>query len=119
VLAVAEGSVANGETAKKQHDYDFTPLGLVAFEDPLRSSVPGAVAQAREAGIAVAMITGDHAATGLAIARQAGIDVDFGVLTGPEIERMDDSALADAVRRIRVFARVMPEQKLRLARPWP
>jgi Ca2+-transporting ATPase len=77
VLAVAEGSVANGETAKKQHDYDFTPLGLVAFEDPLRSSVPGAVAQAREAGIAVAMIPGDHAATGLAIARQAGIDVDF------------------------------------------
>ena len=114
VLAVAEGSAANGETAKKQHDYDFTLLGLVAFEDPLRPSVPAAVAQAREAGIAVSMITGDHAATALAIARQAGIEVDAGALTGAEIEGMDDAALAEAVRRVRVFARVLPEQKLRL-----
>ena len=114
VLAVAEGSAVNGETAKKQHDYDFALLGLVAFEDPLRASVPAAVAQAREAGIAVAMITGDHAATALAIARQAGIDVAAGALTGAEIERMDDAALAEAVRRVRVFARVLPEQKLRL-----
>ena len=114
VLAVAEGSAANGETATKQNDYDFTLLGLVAFEDPLRVSVPAAVAQAREAGIAVVMITGDHAATALAIARQAGIDVDAGALTGAEIGRMDDAALAEAVRQVRVFARVMPEQKLRL-----
>jgi Ca2+-transporting ATPase len=114
VLAVAEGSAVNGETAKAQHDYDFALLGLVAFEDPLRASVPEAVAQAREAGIAVAMITGDHAATALAIARQAGIDVAAGALAGAEIERMDDATLAEAVRRVRVFARVLPEQKLRL-----
>jgi Ca2+-transporting ATPase len=114
VLAVAEGSAATGETAKKQHDYDFTLLGLVAFEDPVRPSVPAAVAQAREAGIAVSMITGDHAATALAIARQAGIEADAGALTGAEIEGMNDAALAEAVRRVRVFARVLPEQKLRL-----
>jgi Ca2+-transporting ATPase len=114
VLAVAQGSAATGETARDQHDYDFTLLGLVAFEDPLRASVPGAVAQAREAGIVVAMITGDHAATALAIARQAGIEVAAGALTGAEIERMDDADLAKAVRRVRVFARVLPEQKLRL-----
>jgi Ca2+-transporting ATPase len=114
VLAVAEGSGADGGTAGHQHDYDFNLLGLVAFEDPLRASVPEAVAQAREAGIAVAMITGDHVATALAIARQAGIDVDAGALTGTEIERMDEAALAAAVRRVRVFARVLPEQKLRL-----
>ena len=114
VLAVAEGAAANGQTAGNQHDHDFTLLGLVAFEDPLRASVPAAVAQAREAGIAVAMITGDHAATALAIARQAGIDVAAGALAGAEIERMDDATLADAVRRVRVFARVLPEQKLRL-----
>jgi Ca2+-transporting ATPase len=114
VLAVAEGSSAGAETAKKQHDYDFALLGLAAFEDPLRASVPAAVAQAREAGIAVAMITGDHAATALAIAREAGIDVAAGALTGAELERLDDAALADAVRRVRVFARVLPEQKLRL-----
>eukprot|EP01038_Epipyxis_sp_PR26KG_P019419 gene19419-27509_t len=60
------------------------------------------------------MITGDHAATALAIARQAGIDVAAGALTGAQIAQLDDQALSDAVRRVRVFARVMPEQKLRL-----
>jgi P-type Ca2+ transporter type 2C len=114
VLAVAEGSAASDKIARIQHDYDFGLLGLVAFEDPLRASVPEAVAQARAAGIAVAMITGDHVATALAMARQAGIDVDAGALTGTEIARMNEVALAEAVRRVRVFARVMPEQKLRL-----
>lgn len=114
VLAVAEGAAARRDTAAQQHDYDFRFLGLTAFEDPLRPSVPAAVAQAREAGIAVAMITGDHVDTALAIARQAGIAVDAGALTGAELARMDDAALADAVRRVRVFARVLPQQKLRL-----
>ena len=114
VLAVAEGSAAGAAPAPEQHDYDFRFLGLVGFEDPLRASVPAAVAQARGAGIAVAMITGDHAATALAIARQAGIDADAGALTGEQIAALDDVALAEAVRRVRVFARVLPEQKLRL-----
>jgi len=114
VLAVAEGSAPGGGPALQQHDHDFTLLGFVAFEDPLRASVPAAVAQAREAGIAVAMITGDHAATALAIARQAGIDVQAGALTGAEVEALDDNALAEAVRHVRVFARVLPQQKLRL-----
>jgi Ca2+-transporting ATPase len=104
VLAVAEGFAVAGETAMNQHDVDFNLLGLVAFEDPLRPSVPDAVAQ----------ITGDHVATALALARQAGIDVDAGALTGAEIERLNEVELADAVRRVRVFARVIPEQKLRL-----
>ena len=114
VLAVAEGCAPGGGPALEQHDHDFNLLGFVAFEDPLRASVPAAVAQAREAGIAVVMITGDHAATALAIARQAGIDVRAGALTGAEVEALNDDALAEAVRRARVFARVMPQQKLRL-----
>ena len=114
VLAVAEGRSPGGEALARQHDHEFSLLGLAAFQDPLRASVPGAVAQATEAGITVAMITGDHAATALAIARQAGIAVHAGVLTGADIEGMDEAALADAVRRVRVFARVMPEQKLKL-----
>ncbi|HWH74219.1 MAG TPA: cation-translocating P-type ATPase [Methylibium sp.] len=114
VLAVA-GGVAPGPTpAAHQHDHDFELLGLVGFEDPLRPGVAAAVAQARQAGIAVAMITGDHAATALAIARQAGIDSGAGALSGEEIAALDDAALAEAVRLVRVFARVMPEQKLRL-----
>ncbi len=113
VLAVAEGQ-GTVPAAGIAHDYDFTLLGLVAFEDPLRASVPAAIAQARGAGIAVAMITGDHPATALAIAREAGIDTQAGALTGEQLRAMDDAALAQAVRRVRVFARVAPADKLRL-----
>ncbi len=113
VLAVAEG-VGTVPAAGIAHDYDFTLLGLVAFEDPLRATVPAAIAQAQGAGIAVAMITGDHAATALAIAREAGIDTQAGALTGEQLHAMDDAALAQAVRRVRVFARVAPADKLRL-----
>lgn len=116
VIAVAQGRASAGETVKDQHDYDFSLLGLVAFEDPLRPSVPEAVTQAHRAGIVVAMVTGDHAATALAIARQAGIETDAGAIMGEEMACMSDEALADAVRKVRVFARVMPEQKLRLVR---
>ena len=119
VLAVARGRQAAGASgapaiAADHHDYDFTLLGLVAFEDPLRASVPAAVAQARRAGIVVAMITGDHAATALAIARQAGIDTEAGALSGEQLRALDDAALAQAVRHVRVFARVSPQDKLRL-----
>lgn len=114
VLAVAQGAAPNGVAAASAREFAFEWLGLAAFHDPLRASVPAAVAQAREAGIAVAMITGDHAATAVAIAREAGIDTDAGVLTGAAIEAMSDAALAEAVRRVRVFARVMPAQKLKL-----
>jgi len=114
VLAVAAGRAPGPAAVADARGYDFEWLGLAAFEDPLRASVPGAVAQAREAGIAVVMITGDHAATALAIADQAGIPIEAGVLAGAELAALDDAALAEAVRRVRVFARVMPEQKLRL-----
>jgi Ca2+-transporting ATPase len=116
VLAVAKGggSSRGAQPAAHQRQYDFALLGLVAFEDPLRPSVAAAVAQARGAGIAVTMITGDHASTALAIAREAGIDTVPGALTGEQLERLDDAALAAAVRTVRVYARVMPEQKLRL-----
>ncbi|WBY01663.1 HAD-IC family P-type ATPase [Ramlibacter tataouinensis] len=116
VLAVARGSAGAGTPAPCQHDYAFTPLGLVAFEDPLRAGAAVAVAQARAAGVAVAMITGDHAATALAIARQAGIETAAGVLTGEQIDALDETQLGQAVARVRVFARVLPQHKLRLVR---
>ncbi len=114
VLAVAAGPVAPGAMPPRAHDHGFQWQGLLGFEDPLRASVPAAVAQARSAGVAVAMITGDHAATALAIARQAGIEVQAGALSGEQIAVLDDAALDQALRRVRVFARVMPQQKLRL-----
>jgi Ca2+-transporting ATPase len=98
---------------ENQHDFTFEFLGLLGLADPLRPGVPDAVATCRTAGIQVAMITGDHPATASAIARQAGIPADE-VLTGIEMAELDDAALEERTRRTSVFARIMPEQKLRL-----
>jgi len=97
-----------------QHDHDFAFLGLVGLIDPLRAGVPDAVARCRRAGIRVAMITGDHPATALAIARQAGLDTEGGVLSGAEVQALSEAELRQRVRHTQVFARVMPEQKWRI-----
>lgn len=94
----------------------FRFAGLIGFRDPVRADVPAAIAQARHAGIAVAMITGDYPATAINIARQAGLDTFAGVLSGPEIAAMDQPALRNAVHETRVFARIEPEQKLSLVK---
>ncbi|MBI2306655.1 MAG: HAD-IC family P-type ATPase [Rhodocyclales bacterium] len=98
----------------------FTFLGLVGMIDPPRPRAIGAVKACHGAGITVKMITGDHALTALAIARQLGIEIGVGggggALTGRELAAMDDAALARAAVACNVFARVEPEQKLRLVR---
>ncbi len=113
VLAVATAVAKDRQWADTQHGYDYALCGLVGLSDPLRASVPAAVAECYAAGIRVVMITGDHAATARAIAAQAGI-ADGDVLTGPELEAMDDTALALRISTVTVFARIMPEQKLRI-----
>jgi len=114
LLAVGEAVWTRGDWADSPHDYPFQWLGFIAIADPLRQSVPAAVALCRRAGIRVVMITGDFPGTALSIAREAGIAVEDGVLTGGQIAAMDDARLAAEVRRVCVFARVAPEQKLRL-----
>ncbi|WP_397534910.1 cation-translocating P-type ATPase [Roseateles sp.] len=89
-------------------------LGLVGFADPLRPEVPAAIRECRAAGLRVLMITGDHPVTAAAIAEQAGLDGGLPALTGTEIAAMDDAALAQALRRHAVYARIRPEQKLRI-----
>ncbi|MGJ0505751.1 MAG: cation-translocating P-type ATPase [Methylocystis sp.] len=110
VLAVAETEPDAGEP----DGAPYVLRGLVAFEDPIRADAPEAVAAARRAGVSVAMITGDYPATAFAIARAAGIDTSGGVLTGAEIAGTTAEGLADKIRDIRVFARVMPTSKLAL-----
>lgn len=120
VLGVAqarhEGPAPGEPWPAIQHDYDFEFLGLIGWLDPLRPGVQAAVARCREAGIRVAMVTGDHPATALAIAEQAGIDVRGGALRGEALQGLSDAELALRVRDTHVFARVMPEQKLRIVR---
>jgi Ca2+-transporting ATPase len=89
-------------------------LGFVCLADPLRASVPAALDECSQAGIRVVMITGDHPATALAIARQAGLDVGTGVLSGRDVDNLSDAELRDRVRSVRVCARAKPTHKLRL-----
>ncbi|HEX6297089.1 MAG TPA: cation-translocating P-type ATPase [Burkholderiales bacterium] len=111
VLGVAEASAER--ILDDPRGYRWQWVGFLALADPLRASVPEAVALCRRAGIRVVMITGDFPGTALNIARQAGLDAAE-ALTGAQLGAMDDAALAAAVRRVNVFARVRPEQKLRL-----
>lgn len=115
LLAVAEARVAwhNGERPASQRALSYRLLGLVGFADPLRDTVPAAVKECRDAGIRVVMITGDYPVTARVIAQQAGIDATL-VVTGDEVERMDEAALSAAARRACVFARIRPGQKLKL-----
>ena len=95
----------------------LTFLGFVGMTDPPRPESAAAVAQCRQAGITPVMITGDHALTAKAVAAQIGICApQDDVLTGTQIEAMDDLALRRAVRTCRVFARVTPEHKVRIVR---
>jgi cation-transporting ATPase F len=98
---------------------DMTFAGLQAMIDPPRSTAAEAVRSCHAAGLSVKMITGDHATTAGAIARSIGIltgSDDDGVLVGSELERIDDADLPDAAERASVFARVTPDQKLRLVK---
>jgi len=115
VLAVAKASFAGAAWPRSQHDFAFELLGLVGLADPLRPGVPAAVGECREAGIRVVMVTGDYPATARAVARQAGIEpAGDGLVTGEDLEGMDGAELARRVATATVFARTMPEQKLRI-----
>ncbi len=113
VLGVARARRIGRAWPENQTDFKFAFLGLVGLADPLRASVPAAIAECRSAGIRVMMITGDYPATAVAIARQAGLQTDE-VITGSDLRTMDDAALAARLRQQPVFARIMPEQKLRI-----
>jgi magnesium-transporting ATPase (P-type) len=92
------------------------PLGLLGFIDPPRDEVIAAIAQCRTAGIAVKMITGDHAATALAIARQVDLADAPRAMNGTEVDALSDAGLAAIVGGVSIFARTTPEQKLRIVR---
>ncbi|MFM1886760.1 MAG: hypothetical protein RL026_1917 [Pseudomonadota bacterium] len=114
VLAVGEALLPGDEPpASLAEAGPLRYLGLVVLADPVRESVPAAMAECRAAGMRVVMITGDHPHTARAIARDAGIAAGE-VLTGPQLEALNDIELAACIRGVTVFARITPGQKLRI-----
>jgi Ca2+-transporting ATPase len=113
VLAVAEAEYSGQEWPESQHDFDYRFVGLLGLSDPLRPEVPDAVAACKAGGIRIVMITGDHPATALAIAREAGISAGE-VMTGQDLAELDEAGFQRRLSGTNIFARIMPEQKLRL-----
>jgi len=112
VLGVAKAGFPESDLPGAQHEFVFDFIGLVGLEDPIRPTVPPAVAECYEAGIKVVMITGDYPVTAQKIARQIGMRGGENVITGQELARMSPEELRDRVRETTIFARVVPEQKL-------
>lgn len=113
ILGVAEARWRGTALPESPREFDFAFRGLVGLHDPLRPSVPEAVRECLSAGIRVVMITGDYPETARAIAAQAGIESGT-VVTGAMLAEMSDAELAEKVMRVTIFARIMPEQKLRI-----
>lgn len=114
ILAVAEAQLTAGMAPPDSADqFEYRFLGLVGFADPLRENVPAAVAECRTAGIRIIMITGDFPVTAQSIAAQAGLDHKI-VLTGDEVAKLDEAGLQNAVKTTNIFARISPDQKLRI-----
>ena len=117
VLAVASARFGHADVLPtEQHEFEFEYLGLAGLQDPVRPGVAEAVAVCVGAGVRIVMITGDYPGTAMAIAREVGLDTGGGCISGPDLANMADTELADRVRSVNVFARMVPEQKLRLVR---
>ena len=115
VLALAMREQDEGDLDPAGAESGLRLLGLVSLEDPPRPEAAGAVRACREAGIVPVMITGDHPATALSIAREVELLPEEGrVLTGTDLESMDDAALAAALAGPVAFARVSPQHKIRI-----
>jgi P-type Ca2+ transporter type 2C len=114
VLGVARALYEGAEWPGGQHDFDFEFVGLVGLADPPRESVRESLLECRTAGIRVIMITGDYPGTAKAVARRIGLEPADKALTGAELDAMNDAQLRECIAKCNIFARVVPEQKLRL-----
>ena len=119
VLAFAIKEVEEDDTLSLDDENDFTFVGLTAMMDPPREESKKAVADAERAGIRTVMITGDHKVTAAAIAKQIGIFHEGDVaLTGQEVDALSDNELDNVLEKVSVYARVSPENKIRIVDAW-
>ena len=119
VLAFAYKKVSDEFEPTLDDENDLILIGLMAMIDPPREEVFKAVDEAKSSGIKTIMITGDHKTTAAAIAREIGImEKDDLALTGKELDSLDDTELDSKLERISVYARVSPENKIRIVKAW-
>ena len=116
ILAIASAEILDGKPPPTPRELHFHFLGLIGLRDPVRKTVPAALADCHRAGIRVVMITGDHPGTAHAVARAVGLDDSDGLLTGQELASMDEATLRERAAVVNVYARVPPAEKLRLVR---
>jgi Ca2+-transporting ATPase len=116
VLAFATRALSAGKIEQAEAESNLVFVGLAGFADPPRVGVKEAIADCRAAGIRTLMVSGDHPLTAGSIARQIGLDGNAAVLTGAEIDALSDQALHETVGKVSIYARVTPENKLRIVR---
>jgi Ca2+-transporting ATPase len=114
VLGVAKAHFRKTDLPEEQHDFKFKFIGLVGLADPVRPAVPAAIKECYTAGIRVIMITGDYPATAQKIGREIGLRNCDRTITGPELDGLSDEELRRRIAEVNIFARVVPEQKLRI-----
>ncbi len=114
ILGVAKAYFEKTALPEKQHDFNFELVGLIGLNDPIRSTVPAAIKECYSAGIRVIMITGDYPGTAQNIAHKIGLQHPDEFITGAELNSMDDSTLQERIKTVNIFARAVPEQKLRI-----
>ncbi len=114
VIGVAKAEFQEHSLPEEQHDFDFEFIGLLGLADPVRPEIAGAVKDCYTAGIRIIMITGDYPGTARNIARQIGLKLDDQLITGPELDGLSDEELKERIKTVSVFARAVPEQKLRI-----
>ena len=114
VLGVARANLVPKSLPPEQHDFDFEFVGLIGLSDPIRESVPGAISECYKAGIRVIMITGDYPVTAINIGKEIGLKNPEQFISGPELQEMNEEELTERIRDVNIFARVVPEQKLKI-----
>ena len=114
VIGVARARFQATALPSEQHDFNFDFIGLLGLSDPVRPEVPQAVRECSAAGIRILMITGDYPGTAQNIARQIGLHPSDQIITGQELDEMSDAKLQERIKTASIFARTVPEQKLRI-----
>jgi len=114
IIGIAESEWNSEILPINQNEFSFQFLGLLAFEDPIRPEVPNSINECKEAGIKIIMITGDFPETAKSIAKEAGMEISDEVISGSDLESMDDETLITKIKSVNIFARIVPQQKLRI-----